>query len=170
MNIKAKFPEHLPKFVANLSKLDAKCLETCIFDDAIETQSARPCHESDCRLGCEWHECLKPCAAFASKVITSFLAQEQGRTKAVVAGRRDPRSAMEALEADPIAWSKSNDEEYPKLVEQGVTDDNNGKGYTKKQLEEEGIFLEDMKAVPLGLYHTHHYDKGGNVDRLKHGQ
>ena len=24
-----------------------------------------------------------------------------------------------------------------------------------------------MKAVPLGLYHTHHYDKGGNVDRLK---
>ena len=74
---------------------------------------------------------------------------------------------MEALEADPIAWSKSIDEEYPKLVEMGVIDDNNGKGYTKKQLELEGIFLKDMKAVPLGLYHTHHYDKGGNVDRLK---
>jgi len=74
---------------------------------------------------------------------------------------------MEALEADPIAWSNSIDEEYPKLVEMGVFDDNNGKGYTKKQLELEGISLKDMKAVPLGLYHTHHYDKGGNVDHLK---
>ena len=74
---------------------------------------------------------------------------------------------MEALEADPIAWSESIDDEYPRLVEMGVIDDNNGKGYTKKQLEKEGIFLEDMKAVPLGLYHTHHYDKGVNVDRLK---
>ena len=49
----------------------------------------------------------------------------------------------------------------------GVIDDNNGKGYTKKQLESEGIFLDGMKTVPLGLYHTRHHDKGGNVDRLK---
>ena len=109
---------------------------------------------------------MKQCVAFASEVITSFVAQKQGRTKAVAAVRRDPRSTMEVLEADPIAWSKSTDEEYPKLVEMGVIDDNKGKGYTRKQLEE-GIFLKDMKAVPLGLYHTHHYDKGGNVDRLK---
>ena len=74
---------------------------------------------------------------------------------------------MEALEADPIAWSKSIDGEYPKLVEMDVIDGNNGKGYTRKQLEEEGIFLKDLKAVPLGMYHTHHYGKGGNVDRLK---
>ena len=49
----------------------------------------------------------------------------------------------------------------------GVFDDSNGSGYTRKQLEEEGIFLKDMKAVPLGLYHTHHHGKRGNVDRLK---
>ena len=55
-----------------------------------------------------WHECLQPCVAFASEVIHSFLAQKQGRTKAVAAGRRDPRSTMEALEADPIAWSQIN--------------------------------------------------------------
>ena len=139
----------------------------CTFDDAIETQSARPCHTSDCQLDCEWHECFKPCVAFAPEVITSFLAQKQGRTKAVAAGRKDARSTIEALEADPIAWSNSIDEEYPKLVEMGVIGDRNGKGYTKNQLELEGIFLKDMKAVPLGLYHTHHYDKGGNVDRLK---
>ena len=108
-----------------------------------------------------------PRVAFASEIITSFLAQKQGRTKAVAAGTRDPRSTMEALEADPIAWSKSIDEDYPKLVEMGVIDDNNGKGYTKKQLELEGTFIKDTKAVPLGLYHTHHYDKEGNVDRLK---
>ena len=34
-------------------------------------------------------------------------------------------------------------------------------------MEEEGIFLKDMNAEPPGLYHTHHYDKGGGVDRLK---
>ena len=50
MDMKAKLPQHMPKFVGNLSKLDEKYLQTCIFDDAIETQSARPCHESDCRL------------------------------------------------------------------------------------------------------------------------
>ena len=86
MNIKAKLPEHMPKFVESLNKLDAKCLETCTFDEAIETQSARPCHDSDCRLDCTWHECLKPCVVFASEVITSFLAQKQGRTKAVHGG------------------------------------------------------------------------------------
>ena len=85
----------------------------------------------------------------------------------MAAGRRDPRSTMEALESDPIAWSQSIDDEYPKLVKMGVIDDNNGKGYTKRQLELEGIFLDDMKAVPLGLYHTHHYDKEDGVDRLK---
>ena len=77
----------------------------------------------------------------------------------MAAGRKDLRSTMEALGADPIAWSESIDEEYSKLVEIGVTGDNNGEGYTKKQLELEGIFLKDMKAVSLGLYHTHHYDK-----------
>ena len=46
MNIKANLLEHMPKFVENLSKLDAKCLETCTLGDAIETQSGRPCHES----------------------------------------------------------------------------------------------------------------------------
>ena len=49
----------------------------------------------------------------------------------------------------------------------GAIGDNSGKSYAKKQLEEEGIFLKDMKAVPLVLYHTHHYGKGGNVDRPK---
>ena len=95
------------------------------------------------------------------------MAQKQGRIKAVAAGRRDPGSTTEALEANPMAWSKSVDEEYPKLVEMGVIDGNDVKRYTRKQLEGEGIFLKDMKAVPLGLYHTHHYDEGGNVDRLE---
>ena len=58
MNIKAKLPEHMPKFVENLSKLDAKCLETCTLDDAIETQSARPCHTSDCQLNALNHVLL----------------------------------------------------------------------------------------------------------------
>ena len=59
---------------------------------------------------------------------------------------------MESLGADPIAWSKSIDEEYPKVVKMSVIGDNNGKDCTKRQLEEEeGIFLKDMKTVPLGL-------------------
>ena len=69
----------MPKFVENLSKLGAKCLETCTFDNAIETQSARPCHGSDCQTDCEWHECFAPRVAFASEIITSFLAQKHGR-------------------------------------------------------------------------------------------
>ena len=154
MNIKAQLPEHMPKCAENLDKLDEECIEEFICDKSIEGQNAKPFHEPDCHDDCRWHECLKPCVAFAS-VITSFLAQEKGRIKAVVAGRRDPRSTLEALKADPIAWSESIDEEYPKLVEMGVIDDNNGKGYTRKQLEAEGIFLDDMKAAPLGLYHTH---------------
>ena len=32
MNMKAKLPEHMPNFVENLGKLDAKYLETCTFD------------------------------------------------------------------------------------------------------------------------------------------
>jgi hypothetical protein len=166
MNVKAKLPEHMPKYVENLNTLDAKCNETFTFDNAIEAHK-KECHKPDCHDDCKWHECFEPCVAYASEVIHSFLAQKQGRTKAVAAGRRDPRSTMEALESDPIAWSQSIDDEYPKLVKMGVIDDNNGKGYTKRQLELEGIFLDDMKAVPLGLYHTHHYDKEGGVDRLK---
>ena len=110
---------------------------------------------------------MKPCVAFASKVITSFLAQKQGRIKAVATGKQSPRSTMDSLEADPIAWSKFIDEEYPKLVEMGVVDYNNSKGYTRKQLEEGGIFLKDTEPVPLGLYHTHHHDKGVNVGAIK---
>ena len=76
MNIKAKLPEHIPKFVENLNKLDAKCFETFTFDDAIERQNARPFREPDCHADCRWHECLKPCVTFASEVTTSFLAQK----------------------------------------------------------------------------------------------
>jgi hypothetical protein len=111
MNIKAKLQGHMPKFVEKLSKLEAKFVGTCTFDNAIKTQSARPCHDSDYQKDCKWHECFAPRVAFASEIITSFLAQKQGRTKAVVAGRKDPRSTMEAFEDGPIAWSKFIDEE-----------------------------------------------------------
>ena len=76
-------------------------------DEAIEGQNTRKIHEPDCHDDCRWHKCFKPCVAYASEVIHSFLAQKQGRTKAVAAGGRGPISTMEALEADPIAWSQS---------------------------------------------------------------
>ena len=117
----------MPKFVENLNTLDAKCNETFTFDNAIEAHK-KYYHEPDCHDDCKFHECFKLCVAYASEVVHSFLAQKQGRTKAVAAGKRDPRSTMEALESGPIAWSQSIDDEYPKLVKMGVIDDNKGKG------------------------------------------
>ena len=164
---KAKLPTFMPKFVEDLDSVTKECFDKFTCDGAIYGQSARAMHSDKCRNNCGDEECFQARVAYASEIVHSFLAQKQGRIKAVAAGRRDPRSTIEALEADPVGWSKSIADEYPKLVEMGVIDDNNGKGYTWQELEDQGIYLKSMKAVPLGLYHTHHYDKEGNVDRMK---
>jgi hypothetical protein len=80
----------------------------------------------------------------------------------------EPRSTREALERDPTGWSKSIREEVDPLIKMGVLDEGpDRKGYTKRQLLEEGIDINVKKAVGLGLYHTHKFDKEGEVDRLK---
>jgi hypothetical protein len=91
------------------------------------------------------------------------------RQKAVAADSiPEPRNTREALERDPIGWSKSIREEVGPLIEMGVLDEGpDGIGYTKAQLLEEGIDINVKKAVGLGLYHTHKFDKEGEIDRLK---
>ena len=47
MNVKAKLPEHMPKFVKILNTLDAKCNETFTFDNAIK-EHKKDYHKPDC--------------------------------------------------------------------------------------------------------------------------
>jgi hypothetical protein len=91
------------------------------------------------------------------------------RQKAVAADTiPEPRNTQEALERDPQGWCASIHEEIDPLIKMGVLDEGpGGTGYTKAQLLEEGIDITVRKAVFVGLYHTHKFDKCGDVDRLK---
>jgi hypothetical protein len=68
----------------------------------------------------------------------------------------------------PEGWCASIHEEIDPLIKMGVLDEGpNSTGYTKAQLLEEGVDINVRKAVFVGLYHTHKFDKSGEVDRLK---
>jgi hypothetical protein len=99
----------------------------------------------------------------------SACAVKVRRQKAVAADTiPEPRNTQEALERDPEGWCESIHEEIDPLIKMGVLDEGpNGAGYTKAQLLEEGIDITIRKAVFVGLYHTHKFDKEGDVDRLK---
>jgi hypothetical protein len=96
-------------------------------------------------------------------------AAKARRQKAVAADSiPEPRNTREALERDPLGWSKSIREEIGPLIEMGVLDEGpDSMGYSKEQLLAEGIDINVKKAVGLGLYHTHKFDKEGEIDRLK---
>jgi hypothetical protein len=80
----------------------------------------------------------------------------------------EPRTTREALERDPDGWSKSIRDEIDPLIEMGVLDEGpGGTGFSKRELLAEGIDINIKKAVGLGLYHTHKFDKEGEIDRLK---
>jgi hypothetical protein len=91
------------------------------------------------------------------------------RRKAIAAGTIPaPKNTREALERDHKGWSDSISDEFNGLVNMGVLDEGpNSQGYTKAQLLEEGIDINIRKAVFVGLYHTHKFDKEGEIDRLK---
>jgi hypothetical protein len=91
------------------------------------------------------------------------------RKKAIAADKiPEPRNTREALERDPQGWCDSIHEEIDPLIKMGVLDEGpDGFGYSKQQLLDEGIDIKIKKAVGLGLYHTHKFDKEGEIDRLK---
>ena len=65
-----------------------------------------------------------------------------------------------ALERDPAGWSNSIEDEVGGLIQMGVLDQGpGGHGYTKAELLVEGIDLDRRKAVYVGLYHTHKFDR-----------
>ena len=115
--------------------------------------------------------------AMSSKAIEAKYSQDKRtacaakarRQKAVAAGTiPEPRSTQEALERDPEGWCASIHEEIDPLIKMGVPDEGpDSAGYTKEQLLAEGIDINVRKPVFVGLYHTHKFDKEGEVDRLK---
>jgi hypothetical protein len=124
--------------------------------------------------GISEHECR---VAMTSKAIHREYVQDKKsacavkvrRGKAVAADTiPGPRNTQEALERDPEGWCASIHEEIDPLIKMGVLDEGpNSTGYTKAQLLEEGVDINVRKAVFVGLYHTHKFDKSGEVDRLK---
>jgi hypothetical protein len=115
--------------------------------------------------------------AMTSKAIHKEYTQDKKSACAVKARRQkavaadsipEPRNTQEALERDPDGWCASIHEEIDPLIKMGVLDEGpESAGYSKDQLLQEGIDITVRKPVFVGLYHTHKFDKCGDIDRLK---
>jgi hypothetical protein len=91
------------------------------------------------------------------------------RNKAVAAGQiPEPKSTREALERDHEAWIPSIVEEIQPLFDKGVLcQGEDDRGYTKADLLNEGIDINQRPAVYVGLYHTHKHSGEGEINRHK---